>query len=178
MIPFSANDLIKSPKHLSDKDNSIEIFSERVKNIGLEHFKELKREGDNTFFLPVDNSFDNILPILVDRDVVHSHTLPGQRIFTRPGNRRTDYLPTEKCCSSMSLSVMSRIVHNNNSTDSRSTVESLTIVGSMDHRRSLIRAVIVKGNIPVTNGIVHLISRPLVVTDDTLGTAITQGLKV
>merc|ERR1719384_2538722 len=47
-------------------------------------------------------------------------------------------------------------------------VESITTWGTKKHKRGSVRANIVKGNIPVQNGIVHLIDRPLVVMANTL----------
>ena len=42
-------------------------------------------------------------------------------------------------------------------------VESITTWGTKKHKRGSVRANIVKGNIPVQNGIVHLIDKPLMV---------------
>ena len=47
-------------------------------------------------------------------------------------------------------------------------VESITTSGTKKHKRGSVRANIVKGNIPVQNGIVHLIDRPLVVMANSL----------
>ena len=47
-------------------------------------------------------------------------------------------------------------------------VESITTYGTKKHKRGSVRANIVKANIPVQNGIVHLIDRPLVVMANTL----------
>ena len=47
-------------------------------------------------------------------------------------------------------------------------VESITTWGTKKHKRGSVRANIVAGNIPVQNGIVHLIDRPLVVMANSL----------
>ena len=47
-------------------------------------------------------------------------------------------------------------------------VQSKTITGTKQHKRGTVEANIVKANIPVQNGIVHLIDRPLVIMANTL----------
>ena len=51
-------------------------------------------------------------------------------------------------------------------------MESQTVVGTKQHGRGSVEARVVKANIPVVNGIVHLIDRPLVV----MATALWQHL--
>ena len=53
-------------------------------------------------------------------------------------------------------------------------VKSNTIVGDSTHHPGVVLAEIVKGNIPVRNGVVHLIQRPLMIID----TTVTQFLQV
>lgn len=53
-------------------------------------------------------------------------------------------------------------------------VKSDTVVGDSTHQTGVVLAEIVKANIPVKNGVVHLISRPLMVVDNT----VHQFLKV
>ena len=47
-------------------------------------------------------------------------------------------------------------------------VKSNTIVGDPNHSEGVVLAEIVKANIPVRNGVVHLIHRPLMVVDTTV----------
>ncbi|KAJ8891213.1 hypothetical protein PR048_010728 [Dryococelus australis] len=47
-------------------------------------------------------------------------------------------------------------------------VKSNTIVGDANHATGVVLAEIVKANIPVKNGVVHLIHRPLMVVDTTV----------
>ena len=44
-------------------------------------------------------------------------------------------------------------------------VQSNTLVGDFHHPRGVVVAQVVKGNIPVRNGVVHLIDKPLIVID-------------
>jgi len=47
-------------------------------------------------------------------------------------------------------------------------VKSNTVVGDQNHAEGVVLAEIVKANIPVRNGVVHLIHRPLMVVDTTV----------
>jgi hypothetical protein len=53
-------------------------------------------------------------------------------------------------------------------------VKSNTVLGDPNHAQGVVLAEIVKANIPVRNGVVHLINRPLMVVD----TTVTQFLEV
>lgn len=44
-------------------------------------------------------------------------------------------------------------------------MKSNTLVGDLNHPTGVVLAEIVKANIPVRNGVVHLIQRPLMVVD-------------
>lgn len=47
-------------------------------------------------------------------------------------------------------------------------VKSNTVAGDTKHSRGVVLADIVRANIPVKNGVVHLIQRPLMVVDTTV----------
>ena len=57
-------------------------------------------------------------------------------------------------------------------------VESQTLVGNKQHPRGVVEARIVKGDIPVQSGIVHLIDRPLVIVTNTLAQMVAVGQRV
>ena len=44
-------------------------------------------------------------------------------------------------------------------------VQSNTLVGDFHHPRGVVVAQVVKANIPVRNGVIHLIEKPLIVID-------------
>ena len=54
-------------------------------------------------------------------------------------------------------------------------VESKTITGTKKHKRGTVAANIVMANIPVQNGIVHLIDKPLVIMANTLHEHLCSG---
>lgn len=47
-------------------------------------------------------------------------------------------------------------------------IQSNTIQGDSRHRKGVVRSKIIRPNIPVNNGVVHLISKPLMVIDKTI----------
>lgn len=47
-------------------------------------------------------------------------------------------------------------------------VKSNTVVGDKNYPTGVVLAEIIKANIPVKNGVVHLIQRPLIVVDTTI----------
>lgn len=47
-------------------------------------------------------------------------------------------------------------------------VKSNTVVGDSKHSTGVVMAEILRANIPVKNGVVHLITRPLMVVDTTV----------
>lgn len=55
-------------------------------------------------------------------------------------------------------------------------VKSNTVVGDSQHSTGVVLAEIVRANIPVKNGVVHLIHRPLMVVDTTVNQFLEVGL--
>lgn len=47
-------------------------------------------------------------------------------------------------------------------------MKSHTILGDNDHKAGVVLAEIKKANIPVKNGVIHLIHKPLMVVDNTV----------
>lgn len=47
-------------------------------------------------------------------------------------------------------------------------MKSNTVIGDSKHAAGVVMAEIVKGNIPVKNGVMHLIYRPLMVVDNSV----------
>ena len=107
--------------------------------------------------------------------------IPSYLLFTKPQRRRADSKPTLQYNStrgSMSLKVMAKLFQKTREGITVPMVESQTVVGNKQHQRGVVEARIVKGNIPVQNGIVHLIDRPLVIMASTLSQMIDMSLQV
>ncbi|XP_018059484.1 PREDICTED: fasciclin-1 isoform X2 [Atta colombica] len=121
-----------------------------------------KAEGRFTFFIPVDEGFKPVpRPRLIDRLVIDGHVIPNEVLFTAPTSDNAQY-PT------LVFSDNLKVVISFSKSQNKVYVQSNTLVGDATHTDGVVLAEIVKGNIPVRNGVVHLIARPLMVVDNTV----------
>ncbi|KYN32381.1 Fasciclin-1, partial [Trachymyrmex septentrionalis] len=121
-----------------------------------------KAEGRFTFFIPVDEGFKPVpRPRLIDRLVIDGHVIPYEVLFTAPTPDNVQY-PT------LVFSDNLKVVISFSKSQNKVYVQSNTLVGDATHTDGVVLAEIVKGNIPVRNGVVHLIARPLMVVDNTV----------
>ncbi|KYQ53713.1 Fasciclin-1 [Trachymyrmex zeteki] len=121
-----------------------------------------KAEGRFTFFIPVDEGFKPVpRPRLIDRLVIDGHVIPNEVLFTAPTPDNLQY-PT------LVFSDNLKVVISFSKSQNKVYVQSNTLVGDATHTDGVVLAEIVKGNIPVRNGVVHLIARPLMVVDNTV----------
>ncbi|KAG5333198.1 FAS1 protein, partial [Acromyrmex heyeri] len=121
-----------------------------------------KAEGRFTFFIPVDEGFKPVpRPRLIDRLVIDGHVIPYEVLFTAPTPDNLQY-PT------LVFSDNLKVVISFSKSQNKVYVQSNTLVGDATHTDGVVLAEIVKGNIPVRNGVVHLIARPLMVVDNTV----------
>jgi uncharacterized surface protein with fasciclin (FAS1) repeats len=168
-IDLKAGNLLTNSDYYRTGGFSTKKFAERLKILGLGkgNFTEFNNYGKFTFFLPVDSAFEHLTPNTIDYEVVRAHIVPDRLMFTKPQKRRVESMPTlqyDDSRGSSNLRVMAKVFVK----DKVARVESQTVVGTKAHKRGTVEAKIVKANIPVQNGIVHLIDRPLVVMASTL----------
>jgi len=115
--------------------------------------------GKHTFFLPVDSAFEVIDRKYIDAKVIEAHIVPGKLLLT-------SLIPTpewqtvawQKNGVQVNVSLQPSGVR-----EGAVMVRSNTVVGDRFHGSGMVVSRIVKGNIPVQNGIVHLIDKPLMV---------------
>ncbi|XP_023702117.1 fasciclin-1 isoform X3 [Cryptotermes secundus] len=123
-------------------------------------------EGKNTFFIPVDEGFKPTpRPEKIDQKVIDGHVIPNHVLFTDATPKDKDY---ETLAFSDNVRVTISFSTQSNGKTSSYYVKSNTIVGDPNHIEGVVLAEIVKANIPVRNGVVHLIHRPLMVVDTTV----------
>merc|ERR1719266_2751552 len=120
-----------------------------------------------TFFLPIDAAFDNLRVELIDEDVVRAHIVPDELLFSLPPKRRPELYPTIQYNYTRGISNL-EVKAKVNMKNRGPVVESKTMTGTKQHKRGTVEAQIVKANIPVQNGIVHLIDKPLVIMASSL----------
>ena len=131
------------------------------------------------------DSLQNLRVELIDEDVVRAHVVPEELLFTLPPKRRPELFPTIQYNYTRGISnleVKAKVSIKDNGKHTRLSaffyhclnliqgpvVESKTMTGTKKHKRGTVEAKIVKANIPVQNGIVHLIDRPLVIMANSL----------
>ena len=120
-----------------------------------------RKPGGHTFFIPMDyKGYDRRLED-VDGYLIEGHVVPNLVLFTRPALKNFVY---ETACNGDYIYIVVTLL----SQKDKLFVKSYTVLGDSDHQKGEVFAEIVKANIPVTNGVVHLISRPLAVVDKAL----------
>jgi len=167
-VDIKAGDLLDRPDRFRLGGHSIHQYASRLAAIGIQKFPELSSYGKFTFFVPIDSAFDTLRVGTIDEDVVRAHIVPDTLLFSpNPPRRRTPSVATLQYNStrgSLALRVMAKVFSANGAT----MVESQTVVGTKQHGRGTVDAQIIKADIPVQNGIVHLISKPLVIMASTI----------
>ncbi|XP_066589755.1 fasciclin-1 isoform X2 [Prorops nasuta] len=153
----TAFQFLNQSENLNMGDHRVRSFRQRI----IIEKKEdvFKAEGRYTFFIPVDEGFIPVpRPQKVDRVVIDGHVIPNHVLFTGP---TPDNVPYETLVFSDNQKVTVSFLTAQN----KVYVKSNTIVGDPT---GVVLAEIVKANIPVRNGVVHLIQRPLMVVDTTV----------
>lgn len=114
----------------------------------------------NTFLIPIDENNENLLK-QVDLYAVKAHIIPDLYLFTRPALK---HFPYETLANDGYINVVVSFIES----DGRVYVRSKTILGDSNHPQLEVTSEIIKANIPVANGVVHFINRPLMVIERTL----------
>ncbi|KAF5296314.1 hypothetical protein FQA39_LY12531 [Lamprigera yunnana] len=152
----TAFDLLTRTKLWDIGNHKVDVFYKKVLTHRQEHlFKEV---GSSTFFIPVDTGFTDYRQQMFDDNVITGHIIPNRVFFTRPSPKD---LPFETLADADYLYVV--VLFSGN--EGKVFVKSHTLIGDSNHPTGEIISEIVKANIPVKNGVVHLIRRPLVVFD-------------
>ncbi|XP_037975018.2 fasciclin-1 isoform X2 [Plutella xylostella] len=126
----------------------------------------LDAEGRNTFFIPVDEGFKpTTRSDLIDGKVIDGHVIPRHVLFTHATHSDREY---ETEAFSDNVKVIISFSTTKNGMEELTYVKSNTVAGDAKHSRGVVMADIVRANIPVKNGVVHLIQRPLMVVDTTV----------
>ncbi|XP_025990127.1 fasciclin-1 isoform X2 [Solenopsis invicta] len=156
----NAFQFLNQSENLNLGDHRVRTFRQRIVIEKKEPI--FKAEGRFTFFIPVDEGFKpEPRPQKIDQLVIDGHVLPNEVLFTSPTPEKVPY-PT--LVFSDNLKVVVSFLKSQN----KVYVQSDTLVGDANHQAGVVLAEIVKANIPVRNGVVHLIQRPLMVVDSTV----------
>ncbi|XP_055381889.1 fasciclin-1-like [Condylostylus longicornis] len=118
--------------------------------------------GGHTFLMPVDDGFKSTSRSgLVDAKVIDGHVIPNNVLFTSAVPLDSRYT-SEAYADNLKVTISFFMQEN------KMYVKSITTVGDAKHPVGVVMAEIVKSNIPVRNGVVHLIQRPLMIVDTTV----------
>ncbi|KAK0079744.1 hypothetical protein PV325_000870, partial [Microctonus aethiopoides] len=175
LVPVLSNSnelLIYNPNAFQfiNHSDSLNIGKYRTRNFRqriLYHHKEeiFKADGGYTFFIPEEEGFKSTTrPDKIDRQVIDGHVIPNHVLFTAPTPNDRPY---ETLANNDNLKVtISFLTDPENK--KKMYVKSNTLIGNDKHPTGVVLAEIIKANIPVKNGVVHLIQRPLMVVDTTV----------
>ncbi|XP_015913126.1 fasciclin-1 [Parasteatoda tepidariorum] len=162
--PPTALQLLIQPSVYKLKE-PLDAFAGRVTSETEKTF--FSRVGQHTFFLPVGSADEMSSVKLQDIDqwIVRAHVISQHVLFLRTMSRKTYLSETW----GEHLKVELKITNESpTEDDDKWYIQSNTILSDMKHRKGMVRAKIVRPNIPVSNGVVHLIDKPLMVIDKTL----------
>lgn len=156
----NAFEFLNQSENLDLGVHRLRIFRQRI----LTEKKEdvFKADGRYTFLIPVEEGFrPSPRPEKVDRVVIDGHVIPNHVLFTTPTPHNVPY-QTLAFSDNVKVTVSFLKEHD------KVYVQSNTLVGDAGHPTGVVLAEIIKPNIPVRNGVIHLIQRPLMVVDTTV----------
>lgn len=160
-----ADDLLKDAYNYGYSDKkSLKKFQRRVSELGAMDVFGI--EGKNTFFIPVDNGLVNgkiESQEMIDKPVIHGHIIPQKAIFTRTFRDTDEQYESYAFTDNLKVFITMENVSSADNNEISYYVKSHVVAGDQSHQKGTALARILIGNIPVTNGVVHLIDRPLMV---------------
>ncbi|KAK3875408.1 hypothetical protein Pcinc_019720 [Petrolisthes cinctipes] len=149
---------------------SISTFEKRVSKLDL--MDVFSMEGKHTFFIPVNQALNDShhanIQDLIDKQVVHGHVIPDHVLFTRTVEKPTDQFESMAFSDNLKVVLFMENVTRPDSNVMTYYVKSNIVAGDVSHEKGTAMARIPKGNIPVKNGVVHLIDRPLMIVASTI----------
>ncbi|XP_076347927.1 fasciclin-1-like [Tachypleus tridentatus] len=157
-LPPDAWEFLNNPSLYNIKED-LSAMASRVKQ--EEENTLFSSVGNHTYFIPLtqDNSTEGNRFRDVDKDVIKGHVIPQHVLFTRTAGN--------KAYKSSNPKVEINLISQNTASTSTHTmfVRSNTLQDDQDHRKGVVLSQIVRANIPVKNGVVHLIQHPLMIID-------------
>ncbi|XP_008560622.1 fasciclin-1 isoform X1 [Microplitis demolitor] len=172
VLSNSPDSLISNPNAFQflNQSDSINLGQFRIRTFRqrvLLNNKEdiFKAEGGYTFFIPDEEGFKpSVRPTKIDHQVIDGHVIPNHVLFTAPTPNDRPY---NTLANTDNFKVTISFIRDPDNSK-KIYVKSNTLVGDATHPTGVVLAEIVKANIPVKNGVVHLIQRPLMVVDSTV----------
>jgi hypothetical protein len=190
--PSALTFLMNSSAYQITRRNRISEFASRVAQLNLLYMYNTTDSGRNTYLVPIDEAFQALQKSSLDLKVVAAHVIPNNVIFLRPAIEMT--LPTQRTSYPASSGAEFLVVDISFDKDGVNKCKYIYFVfikkdsnvlflfyflgivksdtkntdGRTFHLKGVVQAEVVVANIPVKNGVVHLINKPLVVIHQTV----------
>ncbi|KAI1285038.1 Fasciclin-1 [Halotydeus destructor] len=119
-------------------------------------------EGNHTFFVPLVGDNDKSLLKNLDEVVVRAHVVPNQALYLRTLEPMTEY-KTGTWDDDNQVVISLPMPPELRPTTNRIQSNTQKVAGT--HHVGLVRTNVMRANIPVSNGVVHLIEKPLMIVD-------------
>lgn len=164
-----AQRLLEKPRVYGIVDRySISEFDKRVRELGVEDVFAMK--GKNTFFIPVDSALNPNATHkdMIDKQVVHGHVVPNRVLFTRTVTSSSNQYESLAFTDNLKVFITMENVTVAEGEEMAYYVKSNTIASDVSHKKGTVLARIIKGNVPVRNGVVHFIDRSLMVVTSSI----------
>ncbi|CAH1111114.1 unnamed protein product, partial [Psylliodes chrysocephalus] len=147
-------------------------FRQKVQQKGKQDI--YKVEGGHTFFIPIDEGFGNDRAASIDEKIIDGHVIPKQVLFTTPTKKDVPYQTLANGDNNIRVVIL--FTQEQRGASVVNYVKSHTLFGDGTHTPGVVLAEIVKPNIPVKNGVVHLIQKPLMVVDGSVKKLLEEQL--
>ncbi|XP_013782766.1 fasciclin-1-like [Limulus polyphemus] len=155
-LPPDAWEFLNNPSLYNIKED-LSAMASRVKE--EEENGLFSSVGNHTYFIPLTqgsgaegNRFRD-----VDKAVIKGHVIPQHVLFTRTAGN--------EAYKSNNPKVEINLVSQTTASTHTMFVRSNTLQDHLGHRKGVVLSQIVRANIPVKNGVVHLIQHPLMIID-------------
>ena len=158
-LPPFALELISQPS-IYGIDERWDSYYSKITNNKQEAIFE--RPGNHTFFVPIGD----VRPELFDRYVVLGHVIPNHVLFLNVMGKESYKSAANDATVNVELSLINRTLRIN--PEQTYYVQSNTIKADPKHNKGVVMSRVLRANIPVKNGVIHLIEKPLMIIDTSI----------
>jgi uncharacterized surface protein with fasciclin (FAS1) repeats len=158
-LPPFALELIKEPSIYSIEEKWQNFYNKIINNNQKDIFE---RAGNHTFFVPIGD----VRPELFDKYVVRGHVIPNHVLFLNVMGKDSYQSAANDQTVNVELSLINRTLRIN--PEQNYYVQSNTIKADAKHNKGVVMSRVLRANIPVKNGVIHLIEKPLMIIDTSI----------
>lgn len=158
-LPPTALELINKPSIYGIEEQWGSYYSKITNN---EQEDTFRRPGNHTFFVPIGE----VRPELFDKYVVLGHVIPNHALFLNVMGKESHRSAANDAKVTVELSLINRTLRIN--PEQTYYVQSNTIKGDPKHNKGVVMSRVLRANIPVKNGVIHLIEKPLMIIDTSI----------